>query len=333
MKKSALRPDKKLLENLQAAYFGFRDEIRRYPGRGTLEHYWTSGWMYLSSGLILLEQAFKVLIHVHDREFDREVMKSKKCGHSFKKINCHMLVRLPEKVMDRLQRGYNAYCSLHGGHKSLEDFLHRVDGEYEMWRYGLIEKEAKKKLRSSILSVEVISELLRLTLLEIELKVEKTDKEMLTPSDMLLSNLLEGIRFPTVGDRLESVLSHLWNNVNIGEMEEWERKAWLQLGRRLFTKGDHEEYLNGYLSGVQAEKGGEDSLLEWLGPSDKKTENFFMNIWRNFRENIVNKARAGNGGGIDWDLMRLADFMTGLKINLYWDGENKIFKRPLSEPK
>ena len=300
--KILLRSDEKLLENLQAAYFGFRDEIRRYPGRGTLEHYWTNGWMYLSSGLILLEQAFKVLIHVHDREFDREVMKSKKCGHSFKKINCHMLRRIPEKVMDRLRRGYRAYHSLHGGYQSLEDFLQSVDIEYEMWRYRLIEERNENNTGGSILSVEIISELLRLTLLEIELKVEKTDKGMLTPSDMLLSNLLEEIRFPTVGDRLESVLRGLWNNVNIGEMEKWERKAWLQLRRRLFAKGDHEEYLNGYLSGVQAEKGGEDSLLQWLGSSDKKTEALQVNIWRTFRENVANETHTGNGGGIDWDL-------------------------------
>ncbi len=329
--KISLRSDEKLLENLQFAYFGFRDEIRRYPGRGIPEHYWTNGWMYLSSGLILLEQAFKVLIHVHDRSFDREVMK-KKCGHSFKKINCCMLERIPE-VMDRLRRGYRAYHSLHGEYTSLEDFLHSVDMEYEMWRYRLIEERTENKTRGSILSVEVISELLRLTLLEIALEVEKKEKDLLAPSETLLRERLKDIEFCTVGDRLESVLSHLWNNVKIEEMEEWERKAWLQLGQRLFLKGDHEEYLNGYICGVQAEKGGEGSLLEWLGSLDEKTENFSMNIWRTFRKKVVNEAHTGNGGGIDWDLMRLADFMVRPKVNLYWDGGNKIFKRPLSESK
>ena len=330
--KISLRSDEKLLENLQFAYFGFRDEIRRYPGRGILEHYWTNGWMYLSSGLILLEQAFKVLIHVHDRSFDRDVMR-KRCGYSFKKINCHMLVRIPEEVMDRLRRGYRAYHSLHGRYTSLKDFLHSVDMEYEMWRYRLIEERTENNTRGSILSVEVISELLRLTLLEIALEVEKKGKDVLAPSEILLRERLKDIEFCTVGDRLESVLSHLWNNVKIEEMEEWERKAWLQLRRRLFLKGDHEEYLNGYICGVQAEKGGEGSLLEWLGSSDEKTENFSMNIWRTFKKKVVNEAHTGNEGGIDWDLMRLGDFMARPKVNLYWDGGNKIFKWPLSESK
>ena len=329
--KIPLRSDEKLLENLQFAYFGFREEIRRYPGRGILEHYWASGWMYLSSGLILLEQAFKVLIHVHDREFDREVMKSKKCGHSFKKINCHMLRRIPEKVMDRLRRGYRAYHSLHGGYQSLEDFLQSVDREYEMWRYRLIEERNENNTGGSILSVEVISELLRLTLLEIALAVEKKERGPLTPSEILLRERLKEVDFCTIGDKLESVLSHLWNNVKVEEMEEWERKAWLQLRQRLFLKEDHEEYLNGYICGVQAEKEGEDSLLEWLGSLDEKTEHFSMNIWRTFRKKVVNEAHTGNGGGRDWDLIRLSDFMVSPKVNLYWDGGNKIFKRPLSE--
>ena len=298
-----LLSDEALLRNLHASHDGFCAQIRSYPLRGDLveRQIWVNGWMYVSSGYCLLEQALKVLIHVHDRSFDWKAMKSKKCGHSFKKINCQMLVRIPEKVLDRLRRGYRAYQSLHGGYKELEGFLCAVDRDYELWRYSLIEKRAGEDAMHSTTSVEVISEIVRLALSAIRAKVVQDD----------------GLY--TVGDKLENVLSRLWHDVTWEG--DWERKEWIKLTAGLFHREGKEDYVNGLIRPLQAAKRGEVEVFDKFGPLDRETESFYTNLWKAFRKKIGDEVLHGNR-----DLMQLLH-LTSFPQGVYWDSMSKIFKR------
>ena len=301
-----LLSDEELLQKLHASHDGFCAEIRRYPLRGDSveRRIWVNGWMYVSSGYCLLEQVLKVLIHVHDRNFDWNVMKdSNKCGHSFKKIYCHLRDKTPQGVLKRLQYGYRAYRSLHKyvEYEELEGFLKAVDRDYETWRYSLIEKREGKDNIHPITSVEIISEIVRLILSAIKAKVVQDD----------------GLY--TVGDKLENVLSRLWHDVTWEG--DWERKEWIKLTAGLFHREGKEDYVNGLIRPLQAAKRGEVGIFDRLGPLDRETEGFYANLWRAFRKKINDEICNG-----DRDLMQLLHLIS-FPQGVHWDSTSKIFKR------
>lgn len=175
-----------------------------------------SAWMAIVCGYSLVEQALKALLH---RRGDPRAERGGYGGHQIDKL----YKWLPEADKAVIEQGFAAYGSLFEeiADPSASEFLRRVGGSYNDWRYLLVERPRKQL---SAIHPAALIEVVRLVV-EILVNETFTDHGMHYVARRLhdriwLSGINESLRERTL-ERLESGLPQ----EEMDPLNEWLREA------------------------------------------------------------------------------------------------------------